>query len=176
MFVDIENFKKYVGPKSGTNYVWGLRSIENIFGEDIESEYMRDRCEALLSRINERKNDNTLSVKEKKRASDIHSHLKKYVEFRDVQRGTSMVEFEQRDMSGDSDNEKTKEFDKNIILYGPPGTGKTYNTVVYAVAIIEKDKTLEEVAAEAKENYAKVYQRYEQYISKGLVHFTTFHQ
>lgn len=26
---------------------------------------------------------------------------------------------------------------KNTILYGPPGTGKTYNTVIYAVAIIE---------------------------------------
>ena len=29
--------------------------------------------------------------------------------------------------------------DKNIILYGPPGTGKTYNSIKYAVAIIEKN-------------------------------------
>lgn len=30
--------------------------------------------------------------------------------------------------------------EKNIILYEPPGTGKTYNTMNYAVAIIDKKK------------------------------------
>nr|WP_019414638.1 PhoH family protein [Paenisporosarcina sp. TG20] len=31
-----------------------------------------------------------------------------------------------------------------MILYGPPGTGKTYNTVNYAVSVIE-NKTIEQV-------------------------------
>ena len=38
-------------------------------------------------------------------------------------------------------------FAKNIILCGPPGTGKTYQTVNYAVAILE-GKALEQVQRE----------------------------
>ena len=64
---------------------------------------------------------------------------------------------------------------KNLILYGPPGTGKTYNTVVYAVAIIEK-QPLEVISAEAKENYSEVLSRYNEYKKQGRIEFTTFHQ
>ncbi len=73
------------------------------------------------------------------------------------------------------DNNKTKEqtnIAKNIILYGPPGTGKTYNTVLYAVAIIEK-KDLDTIK---KESYEDVIKRYNDYKSKGQIEFTTFHQ
>ena len=70
-----------------------------------------------------------------------------------------------------SDNE----FDHNIILYGPPGTGKTYNTMAYAVAIIER-KTLEEVKVEASEDYTAVKERYEEYKKNDQIAFTTFHQ
>ena len=64
--------------------------------------------------------------------------------------------------------------EKNIILFGPPGTGKTYNTVRYAVAIIESDKkTLEEIF---DEDYKSVRNRYIDYKEKGLIAFTTFHQ
>jgi len=63
-------------------------------------------------------------------------------------------------------------FAKNTILYGPPGTGKTYQTVNYAVAIIE-GKTLREVQAE---NHEKVLERYRQYRKDGHIEFTTFHQ
>lgn len=63
-------------------------------------------------------------------------------------------------------------FAKNTILYGPPGTGKTYQTVNYAVAIIE-GKSLEEVQAE---NHEKVLERYRQYRQDGRIEFTTFHQ
>jgi len=63
-------------------------------------------------------------------------------------------------------------FDNNTILYGPPGTGKTYNTVNYAVAIIE-GKSLEEVK---HEDYDVVKERYEQYKDAGQIAFTTFHQ
>lgn len=60
----------------------------------------------------------------------------------------------------------------NTILYGPPGTGKTYNTVVYAVAIIE-NKSVESIKAES---YSAVLERYNYYKADGLIEFTTFHQ
>lgn len=60
----------------------------------------------------------------------------------------------------------------NTILYGPPGTGKTYNSVYYAVAIIE-EKAINVVMAE---DYADVKKRYDNYKAQGLIAFTTFHQ
>lgn len=60
----------------------------------------------------------------------------------------------------------------NTILYGPPGTGKTYNTVVYAVAIIE-NKTVDSIKSES---YSAVFERYNRYKADGLIEFTTFHQ
>lgn len=69
----------------------------------------------------------------------------------------------------------SKPFDHNIILYGPPGTGKTYNTMIYAVAIIE-GRNLDDVKEEAKNNYAAVKARYEKYRENGQIAFTTFHQ
>lgn len=71
--------------------------------------------------------------------------------------------------------EIVESFPKNIILYGPPGTGKTYNTVIYAVAIIEK-KDFDVVKAEADKAYGEVKSRYDQYKEKGLIDFVTFHQ
>ena len=60
-------------------------------------------------------------------------------------------------------------FAKNTILYGPPGTGKTYQTVNYAVAIIE-GRALEEVQTE---NHEEVLKRYRQYRQDGRIEFTT---
>ena len=45
----------------------------------------------------------------------------------------------------------------NTILYGPPGTGKTYNTVVYAVAIIE-NKPVAAIKAESYSAVSSLYQ------------------
>ena len=64
---------------------------------------------------------------------------------------------------------------KNTILYGPPGTGKTYQTVVYAVAIVENEP-LNSIEAEAKKSYSAVLERYNWYKADGLIAFTTFHQ
>lgn len=44
----------------------------------------------------------------------------------------------------------TVETPLNMILYGPPGTGKTYNTVNYAVSIVEK-KQIDNVVEEANQ-------------------------
>ena len=54
---------------------------------------------------------------------------------------------------------------KNTILYGPPGTGKTYNTVIYAVAIIENKK----LQAVKDEDYNDVLARYNEYKTNGLI-------
>ncbi|MCR5421392.1 MAG: hypothetical protein K6E98_10310, partial [Lachnospiraceae bacterium] len=63
----------------------------------------------------------------------------------------------------------------NTILYGPPGTGKTFNTVLYAVAIVEK-KSIQEVQQEAVSDYKSVKERFEEYKNQGRIAFTTFHQ
>lgn len=62
-------------------------------------------------------------------------------------------------------------FAKNTILYGPPGTGKTYNTVRYAVAIIEGET--DEIF---NEDYDSVLERFNNYKAEGRIEFTTFHQ
>ena len=58
----------------------------------------------------------------------------------------------------------TMKYPLNQILYGPPGTGKTWNTVNYAVAIIE-DKFLDEIEGEGREkvrpNRTPDYARYQ---------------
>ena len=58
----------------------------------------------------------------------------------------------------------------NQILYGPPGTGKTWNTVNYAVAIIE-DKPLDEL-----EDDKDARQRFRELKQDGQIAMVTFHQ
>ena len=70
------------------------------------------------------------------------------------------------------EEEQSTDVALNTILYGPPGTGKTYNTVIYAVAIIE-NRPVDSVRAES---YSDVVERYNDYKANGLVEFTTFHQ
>lgn len=71
---------------------------------------------------------------------------------------------------------EVRAMDKNILLYGPPGTGKTYNTVAYAVAMIE-NKTLAAIQLEiATDGYEQVLTRYRTYKEQGQIAFTTFHQ
>ena len=72
---------------------------------------------------------------------------------------------------GTDDSEKT-DVALNTILYGPPGTGKTYQTVNYAVSIIENEP-LENVK---KRGYEIVLEQYKKYKKEGLIEFVTFHQ
>lgn len=60
----------------------------------------------------------------------------------------------------------------NLLLYGPPGTGKTYNTVNYAVSIVE-NRPFEEVVAEG---YSLALEKYDRYTKMGRIAFMTFHQ
>lgn len=89
----------------------------------------------------------------------------------------------ERDSSEDTENDDSTEDNTNnialtynqslnTILYGPPGTGKTYNSVNYAVAIIEG----RDIDVIATENHADVLKRYNDYKDQGLIAFTTFHQ
>ncbi len=62
----------------------------------------------------------------------------------------------------------------NLIIYGAPGTGKTYSTAEYALAILE-NRAVDKSKKNETERRAVISQ-YKQYISKGQVVFTTFHQ
>lgn len=83
----------------------------------------------------------------------------------------------------------------NMILYGPPGTGKTYNSVIYAVGIIEKwskediDKNIGIVTDENQSErieYSEILKKFNDYkvkhdinadnIDNGQIEFVTFHQ
>ncbi|MHA4262898.1 McrB family protein [Bacillus cereus] len=60
----------------------------------------------------------------------------------------------------------------NIILYGPPGTGKTYNSINYALSIIEH-KQLKELDKESRSDLLK---RFNSLREEGRIDFITFHQ
>ena len=62
----------------------------------------------------------------------------------------------------------------NFIVYGAPGTGKTYSTAEYALSIIEnREVDLREKNVEERKS---IMASYENYIKKGQIVFTTFHQ
>lgn len=65
--------------------------------------------------------------------------------------------------------------DLNTILYWVPWTWKTYNTINYAVAIIE-NKPLKDILDESHSNREAIRKRYENYVDSWQIVFTTFHQ
>lgn len=62
----------------------------------------------------------------------------------------------------------------NCIIFGAPGTGKTYSTAEYALAIIENRAV--DTSKKGPDERKKVIKAYNEYIRKGQVVFTTFHQ
>lgn len=77
-----EEFKIYVGDKSAVSYVSGLNRIEHLYNADIDKQFELDKCSSLVEKLKLRKRDNSLSETERKSASDMHSHLMKYIAFR----------------------------------------------------------------------------------------------
>ena len=67
---------------------------------------------------------------------------------------------------------------KNQILYGPPGTGKTYNTVVEAIKILDKNLYLEyEKSEKGCDDYKKLKDRFDVLKNEEKrIEFITFHQ
>lgn len=62
----------------------------------------------------------------------------------------------------------------NFIIYGAPGTGKTYSTAEYALAIIENRAV--DTRRKSYEKRKAVMAVYNDYVRKGQIVFTTFHQ
>lgn len=79
---DREGFLDYVGTKSGNSYAGSLGRIERLYSVDIDAEYDKDKCEALLGQIENDKQRTDLDPKELKKRSDAASHLKRYITFR----------------------------------------------------------------------------------------------
>ncbi len=81
---------------------------------------------------------------------------------------------EKDDISEEDISTQSEDYFKelNYILYGPPGTGKTYNSINYAVAMIEKKDS----RVIKTEEYRQVKARYEKYKKNNQIVFTTFHQ
>lgn len=63
----------------------------------------------------------------------------------------------------------------NQILYGPPGTGKTYNTIIEAMKIIDKN-CIEYNSDNTVKNYETVRKNFKKYKALGQIEFVTFHQ
>ncbi len=64
---------------------------------------------------------------------------------------------------------------KNQILYGPPGTGKTYNTVIEAMKIIDKEVINYDKDGNVT-NYDFVKTEFDKYKKEDRIEFVTFHQ
>lgn len=78
-----DGFMSYVGSASGSSYAGGLKAIENIYEVNIDNEYEKDKCFALLRTLEFDKKSTELNKTELKRRSDMTSHLKKYIEYRE---------------------------------------------------------------------------------------------
>ena len=76
---DREGFIEYVGDKSRNSYASGLNRIEKMYSADIDMEYVKDKCEALLAQIERDKQRTALDQKELKERSDAASHLRRYI-------------------------------------------------------------------------------------------------
>ncbi|MTI71444.1 MAG: hypothetical protein FH751_14455 [Firmicutes bacterium] len=87
--------------------------------------------------------------------------------------GSEGVKVEEKGYYENEEPISNSSFDNlNYILYGPPGTGKTYNSVIFAVSIIEN----KDINLIKNESYKEVKRRYDNYIENGQVVFNTFHQ
>lgn len=151
-------------------YIWKNRD-KDIFWNVIESDdFEKVAKETLNSCLLENS-----SGEVEKNINGYMSHLrtfKKYVlnKLSDLENNTVLSKDEKKE--NELKNHKKKYYSLNTILYGPPGTGKTYNSIYYAVGIIE-GKPISEIS---KEPYDDVLERYNRLKVDGRIAFTTFHQ
>ena len=89
---------------------------------------------------------------------------------RDLWQDPELENGPERDQGDPKPEVDTMRYPLNQILYGPPGTGKTWNTVNYAVAIIE-DKSLDKIKEDKDAR-----QRFDKLKEDGQIEMVTFHQ
>ncbi len=87
-------FKDYVGVSSGSSYATGLTSVESVYNVDIDAEYEKDKCASLLSLLDSAKKEAIHNETESHKRRDRYSHLKKYVEFKEVVANSNKTAFE----------------------------------------------------------------------------------
>ena len=92
---DRDSFVTYVGPASGTSYAAGLSNIESLYGADIDAEYQKDGCKALLQKLNELKLKQPEGTAEMGNLRNRISNLKRYIQFKDGGGGERMKIVEQ---------------------------------------------------------------------------------
>lgn len=94
----------------------------------------------------------------------------------EIYKGVEMLEpyynyiFEEKNNKGDKG--MNNNISLNTILCGPPGTGKTYNTINYAVSIID-ERPVEDVQ---KSDYSETFRRFNELKDSNQIEFVTFHQ
>lgn len=99
--------------------------------------------------------------------------LKKF--FRDYVNEIYLARDGEENPAENTQEEKPMNYPLNQILYGPPGTGKTYNTICYALAIVN-DRPVEEIRQRMKQDKEEVLEEYRRFLHSGWISFTTFHQ
>ncbi len=172
---------KYRTYKSFKDYIGFSESIDIPKSEVYKLEVYMEMCSVVLDEIE--KDNELLTLSNSRLSDDCYPDTAHHLLTFDVIRIGGEIGKENNEKSSNvspmyeegnkmKSEMKNTDISKNTILYGPPGTGKTYNTVVYAVAIIE-NKLLQDIK---KEPYGDVLERYNQYKSDGLIEFTTFHQ
>lgn len=149
------------GSKFSTKNIIAVKSEENLsFENEILNKVFNLDIDELIQKID------SMNLEYSK--EDIKSYIKEGQEVYNVEN--------EEDNEDDSlIFEKTIDTPLNTILYGPPGTGKTYNSINYAVSIVEK-KEIDEVIEESKKDRESVVKRYKKYLSEKKIVFTTFHQ
>ena len=92
---DRDSFIAYVGTASGANYAYGLMNIERLYGADIDAEYAKDGCKALLRKLSELKSKQSDGSTEVGNIRNRISQLKRYIQFKDGGGGERMKIVEQ---------------------------------------------------------------------------------
>ena len=81
---DRENFKIYIGSDDSDNYFDSLNKFEEGLKVNIDEEYNKDKCQRLLFIAHGKSQDTKITFNERKLWADAYSHLKKYIEFKDL--------------------------------------------------------------------------------------------